>query len=541
MTNSRELVFELPPHMPPRLAFELSMWLTGHMKETGLVRYLALALLYTSWHFDEVASLDAYQLAFQDLTDDDGPTLLENLAHPPAYSRRGTSFGLSRISVKEAQKAANAWKAQLTRPGLNVLRLHLRGLEILDYVVSQQADAETRPESVLLFHTLGRILESNDVHSASSPQVDGVVQFANAISALEHLLKKTQGNSKPPTSSPTLNGSSTIKASAAQTVAVYQPMDAKQALRRLPAHLGPEANALHRQVLEVMSESTGLKGVTEVPEGNPLEQLYARFPHFKQPLDFISDALALASCGDEGRQVRIPPILLKGVPGTGKTYFAQELARVLGTEFFERDMAVTSEAWVLTGMDASWKNSKPGLVFDALVMGRTANPLISLNEIDKGREGGSHGSPVAALYSLLEPTSSRLFKDEFVALPIDASRVIWVLTANEGTVPEPILTRLEIFEIQAPSKEQCRAIAKSVWDEVLSRYIPRGSGFPQELSEEILECVSSLSPRLMRKALLYAAGAAARNNSKVLAPGDLKAGMVRYAEPVRRSIGFLSH
>lgn len=320
---------------------------------------------------------------------------------------------------------------------------------------------------------------------------------------------------------------------------VYRQADVVSLVQRMPATPMPgEGNAQQRRLLETMADNDGLRKLVEVPEGNPLNELYTRFPHFKEVLDAIQPALALAGCGDEGRPVSIPPILLRGEPGTGKTYFAQELARVLGLHFLERDMSVTSEAFVLAGMDSGWKNSKPGIVFDALVNGRTANPLILINEVDKAANKEAHNSPMAPLYSLLEPTSSSHFSDEFVPVSLDASRVIWVLTANDGPIPEPILSRLEVFDIRTPNEEECRVIAQSVWTSICERGMPKGHGFCAELGEPMLDVMGKMSPRVMRKALTRAAGNAALQGRKFLLLEDLESSKKRYETVKRQPIGF---
>jgi ATP-dependent Lon protease len=320
---------------------------------------------------------------------------------------------------------------------------------------------------------------------------------------------------------------------------VFRQADVVSLVQRMPASQMPnEGNAQQRRLLESMANDDGLRALSEVPDGNPLAELYARFPHFKDVLKTVEKSLALAACGSEGKPVRIPPILVRGEPGTGKTYFAQELARVLALHFVERDMSVTSEAFVISGQDPGWKNSKPGVVFDAVVNGKTANPLILLNEVDKARVTDTHNSPMAALYALLEPTSARHFIDEFVPVGIDTSRVVWMLTANEGFIPDPIVDRLEVFDIRMPTREECRAIATSVWTSICTQHLPQGHGFCEELGEPLLDLVSTFNPRNMRKALTDAAGSAALEGRKYLTLEDIEAGHKRYAPKKKSSIGF---
>ena len=322
---------------------------------------------------------------------------------------------------------------------------------------------------------------------------------------------------------------------------VYNPEAVRAHLNtHPPAQTQGEGSLSQARLLHSMGQGTGLRPLRQAPEDDVLGGLYARFPHFEAVLDFIARNLALAGCGEEGRTLRLAPVLLRGAPGTGKTYFAQELARLMGVEFLERDLSVSTEAFVLSGMDSAWKNSKPGLVFDALVNGPTANPLILLNEVDKAAATGTHNSAISALYALLEPASARRFVDEFATVSVDASRVNWVLTANEGYIPEPILSRTELFEIPAPTPEQCRQIAASVWADICRQVLPRGHHFDPVLPVSLIGEVGRLSPRVMRKALTAAAGVAALDGRAELTLDDLTTVRARYSAPAKTPIGFTS-
>lgn len=323
-----------------------------------------------------------------------------------------------------------------------------------------------------------------------------------------------------------------------------QVFDRKEVLEMLdrinsqPGGAGEE-NKKQLGLIQRMSNELGRRPLVQFSQPDALMELYERFPHFSPVLDFVRSSLALSACGEEGAPAYVPPILLRGAPGAGKTYFAQELARVLETPFIERDLSVTSAAFVLNGMDSTWKNSKPGVVFEALVSGKTANPLILLNEVDKAAKTGSTSSPIAPLHALLEPTSASRFVDEFVPVPLDASKVIWVLTANNEHIPEPILSRLEVFDIPEPTPAECQKIAQSVWASVCERALPKGHGFPDKLTQALLERMSRLSPRIMRKALTHAASQAVLDNRKYLQIQDLETAGKRYAPADRPTLGFV--
>jgi ATP-dependent Lon protease len=319
---------------------------------------------------------------------------------------------------------------------------------------------------------------------------------------------------------------------------VFDPAEVAALVQRMPASSHPlEGNAQQRNLLTAMSEDRGRRPLREVPIGNPLIEMYDRFPHFVDVLDLVQSSVALSGCGDDGRPVYMPPILLRGTAGTGKTYFAQELARVLELHFVERDLSVTSDAFVIVGMDSTWKNSKPGIVFDSLVHGQSANPLILLDELDKVAVTSSHNSPMQALHALLEPTSASTFTDEFISVKLDASRVNWILTANQAFIPDPIITRLEVFDIREPTKAECRQIAASVWSRICATRMPKGHGFALELEDSILDYMSQCTPRVMRKMLTLAAGKAVQDARRHVLIDDVKAAARRYVVPEKR-MGF---
>lgn len=352
------------------------------------------------------------------------------------------------------------------------------------------------------------------------------------------------GTSLAPPNAPT-SGSEVKDARAqapeAPSFALFQPMEARLLLASQPMQQAPgEGNSQQQRLLMDMSHESGKRPLTQcVNSAEALQSLRERFPHFRDVIDYIERALAIASCGSAGSPLRVPPILLRGGPGTGKTYFSQEFARVMGAEFHERDLSVTTDAFVLTGSDSTWRGAKPGLVFQALVRGRTANPVVLLNEVDKSPQRGGGNAAISAMYALLEPASASRFLDEFVPVAVNASAVIWMLTANDGAIPEPVLSRLEVFEIPSPTAEQSRAIARSVWKDLCSSALPAGHSFSPELPEDVCTELASCTPRVMRKALMQACGMAAIRHETALRVDDVQACTRRSKGPVRPSIGFV--
>ena len=249
-----------------------------------------------------------------------------------------------------------------------------------------------------------------------------------------------------------------------------------------------------------------------------VDDLCEQSPNFVNVIDDLRKYLALAVAGNEA--VQFTPMLLLGAPGLGKTYFAKKLAQALGTGFEFVSMSSLTAGWVLTGASAQWNNARPGKVAQTLIEREYANPLVVLDEVDKAG-GDSRYDPMGALYALLERDTAAHFKDEFIDVDMDASHILWVATANdESMIPEPILNRMNVYAIEQPDADGARTIALAVYHEILdAHHWP----FPHEPSESVLERLSTLPPRDMRKLLLDAFGTARLANRDFLVPEDIDA------------------
>jgi ATP-dependent Lon protease len=267
------------------------------------------------------------------------------------------------------------------------------------------------------------------------------------------------------------------------------------------------------------------------PTGQAFRQLAAEMPNFGKVVDFYAGQSALLRlAGRKGAQY--PPVLLLGPPGEGKSRFATRLAQLIGSPWQLVSLANQTAGWVLSGLDRSWSSARPGSILTTLMTSRFANPVIVADEIDKASTDARY-NPLGAFYSLLEADTAARFVDEFVVMPVNASAVIWIATANDATmIPGPLLSRLTVFEVERPDAEQARGIALRQF-----RRITAGACF-LPLSAEVLEAVMGLSPREMGVQLRAAAGNAAR---RAVAAGKRVARVAVHdlpPGPQTRSIGF---
>ncbi len=283
---------------------------------------------------------------------------------------------------------------------------------------------------------------------------------------------------------------------------VYHVPRVERALGELE-ELGSGASDALKATYARMIRSGGQR-FTIKPSALPdVDALIEELPNFAQPLNDIRKQLALCLSSDDAMELE--PMLLLGDPGIGKTHFARRLSKLLGTGYTFVGMSSLTAGWILSGANAQWKNARPGKVFEALVHGDYANPVIVVDEIDK-TGADSQYDPLGSLYTLLEPDTAAEFVDEFAEVPIDAADVVWVATANDvRAIPEPILNRMNVYEIEPPDEEGSRRIAAGIYTELRAQHA-WGRAFPELPDTDVLDKVARLKPREMRRVLLSAFG-----------------------------------
>ena len=249
------------------------------------------------------------------------------------------------------------------------------------------------------------------------------------------------------------------------------------------------------------------------------DAIEAALPHFREPIRSVRNALALAAA--TGRAPRIPPQLLIGPPGLGKTYYSHQMAELFGSTHASVQFDQPSAGAQLRGSDKYWSNSEPGLLFNRICLGEVANPVVLLDEMDKATVsmGRQDLDPLSQLHGALERETSQCLVDISVEIAFDASLTIYIGTANgvQG-IRETIRSRMEVFEIGAPDRWESMRIAQSISHSVLVRL---GLEDRVAFDNQALCLLAHMSPRYMTRMAEKAVAAAVTEGRTCIGEGAL--------------------
>ena len=243
------------------------------------------------------------------------------------------------------------------------------------------------------------------------------------------------------------------------------------------------------KMLEPLKNGVRLAGLDDVHAADLVAaELHAEMPWMAPATRAAWRSLRLAAL--RGEPARVPPLLLVGPPGIGKSAWARQLAERIGVPSVVIEATNEPAGFAVSGLQAGWSSASPGKPLLAILRNRIGNPLVVVDEVEKaGRVTSNSGTPydlAGAMLPLLERSTAKRWSCPFFRVGFDMSHIGWVLTANSlAGVPEPFMDRCRVIRLGPVQHAELVAFARRQAKRV---------GLSEEIAGAIVGALNRMGP-----------------------------------------------
>ena len=248
-----------------------------------------------------------------------------------------------------------------------------------------------------------------------------------------------------------------------QIEAAQMPPEALEQAQRELARLErmPEGAAEYSMIRTYLDWLIGMPWSKLDPEQHDIERARAILDEDHYGLDKVKkrilEFLAVRKLNPEGRS---PILCFVGPPGVGKTSLGQSIAKALGLTFRRVSLGGVHDEAEIRGHRRTYIGALPGNIVQALHKAGRRNPVLMLDEVDK-LSASYQGDPFSALLEVLDPEQNNTFRDNYLGVPFDLSKVLFIGTANVlDAIPAPLRDRMEVIELTGYTEEEKLPIAR---------------------------------------------------------------------------------